>query len=139
MCHRTYRLRIFNHPMIYQICDVMMSHSSLTHQTWSIDRYKQGKYFSEIFWTIWRTGTEFQALFNLATCSSYSLTNYVKFLVFHFFKRVNKGEWKWQMPTVKIWQISLYYFIKILKEPGTSLPSPAWRKKHIGNVYYKIH
>ena len=48
---------IFNYPMIYQICDVMMSiskwdrvhfwiyllnHNSLSHQTWSIDRYKQG-------------------------------------------------------------------------------------------------
>ena len=47
---------IFNHPMIYQICDAMISigiwdkvhfrlyllnHNSLSHQTWSIDRYKQ--------------------------------------------------------------------------------------------------
>ena len=44
--------------MIYQICDVMMSisawdrvhfwigllnHNSLSNQTWSIDRYKQGQ------------------------------------------------------------------------------------------------
>ena len=101
---------IFNHPMIYQICDVMMNistwdrghfwiyclnHHSLTHQTCSIDRYNQGLYFSEIFWTIWRTGAELQALFDLATCSNYSITNYVKFPVFHFFKRVNNGELKW--------------------------------------------
>ena len=47
-----------NHPKIYKISDVMMSisswdrlhfwihllnHSLLSHQTWSIDRYKQGK------------------------------------------------------------------------------------------------
>ena len=47
---------IFNHSVIYQICDVMMSIStwgrahfwiyllninSLSHQTWSVDRYMQ--------------------------------------------------------------------------------------------------
>ena len=47
---------IFNHPMIYQICDVTMSistwdkvhfwiyllnHKSWSHQTWPVDRYKQ--------------------------------------------------------------------------------------------------
>ena len=69
---------IFNHHMIYQICDVMMnittigrvhsftyllSHDSLSHLTWSIDRYKQGHKFSGIFWTIWRSGAKFQVLF----------------------------------------------------------------------------
>ena len=83
---------IFNHPMIYQICDVMMSisscdrvhfwiyfpnHNSLSHQTWSINWYKQGQYFSEIFWAIWRAEAKFQDLFNLATCSNYSIINYV--------------------------------------------------------------
>ena len=49
---------IFYHSMIYQICDVMMSisawdrvhfwvyllnHNLLSHQTWPIDRYKQGQ------------------------------------------------------------------------------------------------
>ena len=94
--------------MIYQICDVTVSispwgrvhfsiylsnHNSLIHQTWSIDRYKQGQYFSEIFWTIWRTGATFQAVFILATCTNY-LTNYVKvsgFVCLFFFW---KGEWK---------------------------------------------
>ena len=100
---------IFNHPMIYQICDVMMSnsiwdrvhfwiyllnHNSLTHLTWLIDRYKLGQNFSEIFWTIWRTGAKFQAHFNLATCSNYSITTYVKFPVFYFFERMNKEELK---------------------------------------------
>ena len=49
---------VFNYPKIYKICDVMISiitlakmpfwlyllnHNSLSHQTWSIDRYKQGQ------------------------------------------------------------------------------------------------
>ena len=49
---------IFNHPMIYQICDVMTSistwdmahfwicllnHNSLSQQTWPANRYKQGQ------------------------------------------------------------------------------------------------
>ena len=132
MCHLRHRLRIllyyrkryvpfsryssfciFNHPMIYQICDVMMSittrdrvrfwihllnHNSLTHQTCSTDRYKQGQYFSEIFWTIWRTGAKFQAILNLPTNSSYSkASNYVKFPVFCFFEMMIKGELKINM------------------------------------------
>ena len=51
-------LCIFNHPMIYQICNVTMSiskwdkvhfwiyllnHSSWCYQTWPVDRYKQGQ------------------------------------------------------------------------------------------------
>ena len=99
----------FNHSMIYYICDVMMSirtwdsllfwiyllnHNSLNHQTWSIDRYNQGQDFPGIFWTIWKTGDTFQALFNLETCSNYSIPNYVKFLLFHFCERVNKRELK---------------------------------------------
>ena len=43
---------------------------------------------------IWRTWAKSQALFNLATCSNYSITNYVKFPVFHFFERLNKEELK---------------------------------------------
>ena len=109
---------IFNHTMIYQICDVMMTwhmrrcifwiylfnHNSFTHQTWSIDRYKQGQYFSGIFWRIWRTGAKFQALFNLANCSKYSITNYVKFPVFHFFESENKGQLK-----IVNWHISCIF------------------------------
>ena len=55
---------IFNHPMIYRIYDVTMSfstrnkvhfwiyllnHNSYSHQTWPIDRYEQGQWFSVIF------------------------------------------------------------------------------------------
>ena len=58
----------------------------LTHQTWSTDKCKEGQYFSEIFWAIQKTGAKLQSLFNLATCSNYSRTNYVKFPVLHFLK-----------------------------------------------------
>ena len=80
-------LNIFNNSLIYQICDIKMSivsrwdrvhfwiyllkHNSLRHQPWSIDRYKQRQYLSEIFWMIWRTWAKFQAVFNLANCSNY--------------------------------------------------------------------
>ena len=46
--------------------------------------------FSDIFQTIWRTGAKFEALFKLATCSNYSITNYVKFPMFYFFEKENK-------------------------------------------------
>ena len=36
----------------------------------------------------------FQVLFNLATCSKYSITNYVKIPVFHFLEKVNKRHLK---------------------------------------------
>ena len=96
---------IFNHPMIYQICDVMMSintrnrayfwiyllnHNSLNHQTWPIDKYKHKQWFSVIFWTIWRNGAKFQVFFNLAASTNYPITKYVKIPVFHFFEKVNK-------------------------------------------------
>ena len=42
---------------------------------------------------IWRTGTKFHIL-SLAICSNYSVTNYVKIPVFHFFEKVNKGHLK---------------------------------------------
>ena len=36
----------------------------------------------------------FQAFFSVANCLNYPITNYVKFPVFKFFERVNKGELK---------------------------------------------
>ena len=48
--------------------------------------------FSGIFWTICRTGASFQVFFNLATCSNYSITNYVNIPVFHFILFLRKGE-----------------------------------------------
>ena len=72
----------------------LLNHNSLNHQTWPIDRYKQGQSFSVIIWTIWRTEATFQAFFNLAACSNYSTTNYVKTPIFHFFEKVNKEHLK---------------------------------------------
>ena len=69
-----------------------------------VNRYKEGQYFSGISWTIWRTGDKFQALFSLATCSSYSITNYVKFPVFHFFEKENKEELK--MVNINFWKLT---------------------------------
>ena len=40
------------------------------------------------------TGAKFQVLFNLANCSNYSTTNYVKIPVFHFLEKVKKGQLK---------------------------------------------
>ena len=101
--------RSFSHPMIYLICDVVsfstrgrlhfLNHNSLSHQTWPIDRYKQEQQFLRIFRTIWRTGTKFQVLFNLAICSNYSMTIYVKIPVFHYFEKVNK----WQLKMVNVY------------------------------------
>ena len=96
---------ILNHPLIYQICDVMVNistqdsvhfliyllkYNSLSHQTWPIDRYKQRQQFSGIFWITWRTGAKFQVLFDLATCCNYSITNYVKIPLFIFLEKVDK-------------------------------------------------
>ena len=50
----------------------LTTQATLTHQTFSFDRYEQGKYFSEIFWLTWRTGTKFQA-------GVYSSTNWSLF------------------------------------------------------------
>ena len=100
---------IFNHLMIYQIFDVIMSistwhkvyfqnyllnHSSLSLQTWPIDWHKPGQHFYGIFWTIWKTGASFQILFNLETCTNYLITTYVKIPVLHFFEKVNKRHLK---------------------------------------------
>ena len=53
----------------------------------------KGKIFRN-FGTLWGTGAKFQALFNLATCPNYLITNYVKIPVFHFFEKVNNGQSK---------------------------------------------
>ena len=72
----------------------LLNYNSLKQQTWSIGRYKQGQYISEIFWMIWRTGAKFKTFSNLVTCFNYSINNHVKFPLFHFFQRMNKGELK---------------------------------------------
>ena len=62
--------------MICQIYDVrvyfwigLLNHNSLTHQTWPIDKPKQGQSFLGIFWTILRTEAKFQIIF-CWTCSN---------------------------------------------------------------------
>ena len=100
---------ISNHPMIYQVCDVIMSmstwdrvhfwiyllnHKSLSHQTWPIDIYKEGQHFSGIFQKIRWARAKFQFHFNLVTCTDYSIINYIMILVFHIFEKVNKGDLK---------------------------------------------
>ena len=99
-----------------------LNYNSLAHQTWPIDRYKQGQWFSGIFWRIWRTGTKFQVHFYLATYSNYSITNYVKISVFHFY-----GTFK--TSTIKNDQISLHcHFKKIIKGSRTNFQSPALKR-----------
>ena len=44
--------------------------------------------------TIWMTGAKFQAVFNLAICSNYSMTNYDRIPVFYYFEKVNMGHLK---------------------------------------------
>ena len=147
---------IFNHHMIYQICDVMISINTwdrvhfwiyllnykwLTRQTWLIDRYRQGQYFSEITWMIWRAGIKFQVLFNLTTCSNYSRTNYVKSLVFLFFlkgwiKRIKDG--KYQLLNIDRF-CYIRHFIKILQGTGTSAQSSALSQIYVNNISHKIH
>ena len=97
---------ILNYPMFFQICDMMsistwdmlhfsiylLNHNSLRHQTWWIDRWRQGQYFFEIFWAIQKTGAKFQALSNLATCSNYSRTNCVSSAI--FLKGWIRDNWK---------------------------------------------
>ena len=76
--------------LFYILYYFRLFHSLLFKDFRSIDRYDQGKHFSDIFQTIWRTGAKFEALFKLATCSNYSITNYVKFPMFYFFEKENK-------------------------------------------------
>ena len=85
----------------------------LTHQALSIDRYKQGQYFPEIFWTTWRTGANFQAYFSLGTCSNYSITTYIKYPLFHFFWKGQKGRIKNGKHQVQKIDRSRYIFISV--------------------------
>ena len=115
---------IFNHLMIYQIWGVMMSisswdrvyfwiyllkHNSPSHHTWLTDRYK-GNTFQESFEQFGGRGL-LQALLNLATCTNYSITSYVQIPEFHFFGKVNKGQLKWWMLTIKNSQILLIFVL----------------------------
>ena len=80
--------------LVHETGCIFLNHNSLNHQTWPIDRHKEGQYIYEISWTIWRTEAKLQTLFNSATCSNYSITDYVKPPVFHFYEMMNTGELK---------------------------------------------
>ena len=79
------------------------------------------------------TGAKFQVFFNLATCPNYSITKYAKIPVFHFFDKMNKGQLKWYMSTIK------NGLNEIIKELGTSFQSPAFSQKHVRNVFHTAH
>ena len=86
---------------------------------------------------MWRSGAKFQVLFNLATGSNYSVTDYVKSPAFNFFEKVNKGQLKMVNATIKNGQISQYsHFNKIIKGPGNSFQPAALSRKHVGNVFH---
>ena len=75
------------YPQLIYPPNFVNSYSLFTNQTWSIDRYiSKGNIFPESF-------KQFGGM-DLATWSNYSMTNYVKFPVFHFFERMNKVELK---------------------------------------------
>ena len=97
--------------------------TSLSHQTWIIDRYKPGQPLQGIFWTIWRTGAKFQFFLNLATCSSKLLNN--QCCQDSRFEKVKKRQLKIENVNYSKRQISLYcHFNKIVKGPETSFQSP---------------
>ena len=60
---------------------------------------------------IWRTGAEFQFLFNSATCSNFSETSYVNILVFHFFEKVNKGHFKMVNVNYYKWSDLTFHYV----------------------------
>ena len=49
------------------------------------------------------TNADFQALFNLVTCSNYSIVNYDRISFFHYFENVNKGHLKMLKVKYEIW------------------------------------
>ena len=62
----------------------------INSQTLPIDRYKQRNI---VFRNLLHNFKDW-GFSNLATCSNYSITSYVKISVFHFFEKVNKGQLK---------------------------------------------
>ena len=67
----------------------LLNRNSLRHQTWPIEISQTWNFLNSL-----EDWAKFQVLFNVATCSNYSITNHVKISVFHFFEKVNKGHLK---------------------------------------------
>ena len=141
MFHSQESFCVFSDPMIYQVSDVIMSINTwnrvhfriyllncnpLSHQTWSIDIYKQGQYFSRIFEQIlapFQFSNLLQVL-NNQLCQDSSVL---------FFRKDEQGTFK--NVKCQLLKISLcYHFNKIIKGPGTSFQSPPLIWKHVRNV-----
>ena len=141
--------RIFNHPMIYQIYDVMMSIStwdrvhfwiyilnqtSLVHQIGQLIDIKNGNNFQESFDQF--GGLELRSK-SFSIYQPAPITNYARISVFHFYKKVNTGNGK---SAIKNGLISLYcHFNEIMKGSVTRFQSPVLSQKHVGNVCYTAH
>ena len=66
---------------------------TLSHQTWPIDIGK-GNTFQESFELFERLALSSESFFNLAACSNYATTNYIKISMIHLFEMVNKENLK---------------------------------------------
>ena len=99
------------------IFDYLLNHTSLTNQTWSINRRNQEHIFPKSFEQFGGQGLssrpfQFSNLFQLLNNQSCQ--------VLHFSERMNKGKLKIININTKIWQILLYsHFIKIIVGPRT--------------------
>ena len=105
---------ISNDPMIYQICDVMISistwdrvnfwifflnHNSLSHQLGQLIDISKCNNFHKSFEQF--GGLGLSSTF-FSTCSNYSISNYVKVPV--FLKRWLKDNKKWKKSAIKKWR-----------------------------------
>ena len=105
----------------------------LNHHTWPSDRYASKVNTFQNHLNIWRTGAQFQILFNLANCSNYSITSYVKTPVFHFFKKIDKCQ------LLKVTRSCYICFNKMIKGPGNTFQSTALSQKHVTNICHTAH
>ena len=119
--------------------NIFLNHNSSSQLTWPINRYKQGQLFSRIFLIIWMAATKLQILFNLATCSNYSITSYHKIPAFRFLKRWTRYIWKWQMVTIKNGKTLLYCHFNKIKGPGISFQYPVLSQKHVRHICHIAH
>ena len=92
----------------------LLHHNSLVNKLGLLIDISKDNYFQESFERF--VGAMFQVLFNLKTCSTYSITNYVKIPVFHFFfffEKVNKGHLK--LVSAIFYQFLFYQMIVVQK------------------------
>ena len=88
---------------------------------------------------------KFQVLFNLETCSIYSITNYVTIPGFHiyiyiYFEKVNKTFKNCKYQLLKMARFRhIVILIKSKKRLGISFQSPVLTQKHVRNVGHSGH